>query len=76
MLHHHPAPMPRSRLLVVFDDDFVSRSLEPGATLADIADRVAHISGRHVGSPVAIEITLANVPVRLRKLEGASHGTH
>jgi len=47
------------RLRLVFDNAVKSFDLTADATLEDIARRLAKVSRRRYGNPVAIDITLA-----------------
>ncbi len=48
------------RLRFVFEDAVVSFSLAAEATFGEIAQKLAEISNRHPGDPVAIDVTLGD----------------
>jgi hypothetical protein len=53
-----PAEMP-NQVTALFAASAVSFGLSPGATFADIADRLASLGDRHPGTPKAVYLKLA-----------------
>jgi hypothetical protein len=47
-----------NEVTVSFKDAALIFALSPGATLADIAVRIAEVAQRHSGAPVAINVKL------------------
>jgi hypothetical protein len=49
----------QNRVIAMFAEGYVSFGLPRGATLADLAERLAARTPRHRGSPIAVEVRLA-----------------
>jgi hypothetical protein len=50
----HREEMPANRVMALFADSALSFNLSKGATFEDLADRLDHLSDRHIGMPTAI----------------------
>jgi hypothetical protein len=54
----------RGQLRLVYSDRVVSRWLDADATLGDVADVLGELGPRHLGHPVAIDVTMTELPER------------
>ena len=55
-----PLAKTASEVTVMFKDAAFMFALPRGATLADLADRLANIEERHFGEPVSIDVRLCH----------------
>ena len=54
----------RGQLRLVYSDRVVSRWLGAEATLGDVAEVFGELGPRHFGRPVAIDVTITDLPER------------
>jgi hypothetical protein len=54
----------RGQLRLVYSDRVVSRWLGADATLGDVAEVLGELGPRHLGHPVAINVTMTELPER------------
>jgi hypothetical protein len=54
----------RGQLRLVYSDRVVSRWLGADATLGDVAEVLGELGPRHLGHPVAIDVTMTDLPER------------
>jgi hypothetical protein len=55
----------RGQLRLVYGDRVVCRWLGANATLGDVAEVLGELGPRHLGHPVAIDVTMTELPERL-----------
>jgi hypothetical protein len=55
----HRVEMPANRVMALFGDSALSFNLSNGATFADLAVQLDHLSDRHIGMPTAIYLKFA-----------------
>jgi hypothetical protein len=53
---------PAARVRALFETDALSFRLPPGATFADLADRIAHAAARTNSKAIAVAVTLGTAP--------------
>ena len=46
----------QNHVMAVFEDSALSFELPPAATLEDLADRLAHLSERHGGALISVDV--------------------
>ena len=54
----------RGKLRLVYSDRVVSRWLGADATLGDVAEALGELESRHLRHPVAIDVTMTDLPER------------
>ena len=69
MKHQPMGHTARGQLRLVYSDRVVSRCLGVDATLGDVAEVLGELGPRHLGHPIAIDVTMTD----LREQFPASH---
>jgi hypothetical protein len=64
MKHQPMGHTARGQLRLVYSDRIVSRRLGADATLGDVAEMLGELEPRHLGHPVAIDVTMTDLPER------------
>jgi hypothetical protein len=64
MKHQPMGHTARGQLRLVYSDRIVSRRLGADATLGDVAEMLGELEPRHLGHPVAIDVTMTGLPER------------